>query len=88
MTAEDARGATIAELIDRARFRPTRLSNGYDMGEVDDFLDRVGRACTTGGDVSALLDTAHFTLVRFRSGYAVDDVDDFLGSLRGAAPAS
>ena len=66
----------------RPRFGVVRFKEGYDMGEVDDFLDRLfatleGRPVgqpVTASDVKAVM----FTPVRMREGYEVEDVDRFL----------
>ena len=67
---------------DRPRSRVVRFKEGYDMGEVDAFLDRLfatvegrpdGRPVTVD-EVKAVL----FTPVRMREGYEVEDVDEFL----------
>ncbi|GGK92870.1 DivIVA domain-containing protein [Curtobacterium luteum] len=67
------------------RFAPTKWREGYDQGQVDDFLDRVratlaayerGRPAEplTAEDVTM----SRFRPTRFRDGYDQDEVDDFL----------
>ena len=62
------------------RFTPTRFRAGYDMAEVDVFLDRCEQALKTGdGSVNAesVLDM-RFTPTRFREAYEMAEVDAFL----------
>lgn len=62
------------------RFTPTRFSAGYDMDEVDHFLDRCDRALDSGdGSVTAeMVLGVRFTPTRFAEAYAMDEVDRFL----------
>lgn len=68
------------------RFTSTKFAEGYDQGEVDDFLDRVThtlRAAQSGERAPDALSSqdvrdARFQATRFREGYAQDEVDDFL----------
>ena len=64
----------------RPRFRPVRFGEGYDMQEVDDFIDRIEHALHTGdGSVTAdQILQQRFTRTRFSEGYAMDDVDRYL----------
>jgi DivIVA domain-containing protein len=61
----------------KIRFSPVRFSEGYEMEEVDDFLDRVERALLSGdGSVTAQdVAGARFTPVRFAEGYDMQEVD-------------
>lgn len=65
------------------RFTATRFGEGYDMQEVDDFLDRCDRALATGdGSVTAQsVRDMRFTPARFREAYRMDEVDDFLDAV-------
>lgn len=67
-------------------FPTTRLRQGYDVMEVDDFLDRViaaFRYYETGGAQGSRM-PAHevrsmkFPVTKFREGYELDGVDSFL----------
>ncbi|NNH24413.1 DivIVA domain-containing protein, partial [Pseudokineococcus marinus] len=74
---------TAAELRGTA-LRTTRFSAGYDVAEVDAFLDRAAAALEGAGvltpdDVHA----ASFTQT-WRGGYAVDEVDDLLDRVADA----
>lgn len=74
----------LVEEITQARFRPVRVTReGYDMGQVDDLLDRIVAALGRGEPVGPLLDGARLAHVRLREGYDIDEVDGFLASLRG-----
>lgn len=82
--------------VTHARFRATKFREGYDLDEVDDYLDRIvatlrARQAGEAGDVTlADLDTVAFTATRFREGYEMADVDDFLDRVRvelGGKPA-
>lgn len=65
------------------RFTTTRFGEGYDMQEVDDFLDRCDRALATGdGSVTAQsVREMAFSPTRFQEAYRMDEVDDFLDSV-------
>ena len=72
----------LVQLIENARFTPVRAMSGYDMGEVDQLLDRVVAALREGRDVQQLIDSARFTSTKWREGYSMQDVDGFLARLR------
>lgn len=57
-----------------ARFTRVRLREGYDIGEVDAFLDRVASGALGSDEIQ----TVRFTPVRFKDGYALDQVDEYL----------
>ena len=78
----------IRALVERARFTPVRLREGYDMAEVDTLLDQVVEAAERGEPVAPLIDGAHFTPVRVREGYDMGEVDQFLEQLKGSEPAT
>lgn len=62
------------------RFTPTRFRAGYDVTEVDDFLDRCDQALSSGdGSVTAqsVLEM-RFNPTQFQEGYDMDEVDAFL----------
>ena len=76
-------------------FRTRRLREGYDLDEVDDFVDRVldaleGRAGAQPAPTPDAIEEYEFRVVRFRECYSMDDVDDWLDAaaaeLRKAAP--
>ncbi|MGH3346390.1 MAG: DivIVA domain-containing protein [Nocardioides sp.] len=69
-------------LIENVRFTPVRAMEGYDMGEVDQFLDKLVGALTAGGPVVAMIDGVDFTTTRWREGYDVGDVDRLLQRVR------
>lgn len=58
-------------------FTIVRFKEGYDMGEVDDFLRRAERGGLTAADVRDVV----FSTTRFRRAYDVDEVDDYLDRL-------
>jgi len=64
--------------IEQSRFRPTRLREGYDMGEVDAFLDDLCTLLRSGEPIAGLIGEVRFTPVRLREGYDMDDVDSLL----------
>lgn len=78
-------------LIENARFTPVRGMAGYDIGEVDQLLDRLVAAVRAGEDVVPLVDGARFTRARLREAYSMSDVDELLAQVRaeagGAPPA-
>lgn len=66
---------------------PVRWAEGYDIDEVDDFLDRVEPRLDGRLD-PALADEirgVRFTPVRLRKGYAVHEVDQLLDELESRA---
>ncbi|WP_020391155.1 DivIVA domain-containing protein [Kribbella catacumbae] len=72
---------------DAPRFSPVKLREGYDMAEVDDFVDRV-MATVNGLPVdrpvtSSEVRTIQFSSVRIREGYDVMEVDLFLEEAEG-----
>lgn len=62
------------------RFRSTRFEEGYDMEEVDAFIDRVERAVRERDGSLTAQDAIQqrFTVRRFSAGYAMDEVDSFV----------
>jgi len=71
--------------VDNVRFTPVRLRTGYDMGEVDAYLDQVkahllalDAAVEGTGPAPAPLAPAFFSPVRLREGYDISEVDAFL----------
>lgn len=69
-------------------FRRTRLREGYDIAEVDSFLDEL-RPWLAGRlprpDVADRIRNARFAPVRLRLGYDMGDVDDHLAELERLA---
>lgn len=63
-------------------FRTVRMREGYDLDDVDDFVDRVidaldnrsGRRALTADEIESF----EFKISRFRESYVMDDVDDWL----------
>lgn len=78
----------IRSLVERARFTPVRLREGYDMGEVDALLDDVVEAAERGEPVGPVIDRARFTPVRLREGYDMSEVDRLLAQLKGTGPVT
>lgn len=75
----------LVEEITTARFTPVRIREGYDMGSVDDLLDRIVAALGRGESVAGLIHSAHLGHVRLREGYDIGEVDAFLARLRATA---
>lgn len=78
---------SLADDIDAIRFSPVRLTQGYDMDEVDRFLEEV-RGAVSGPDAAARalellprVRSVRFTPVRVSEGYDMDDVDGFLDTV-------
>jgi DivIVA domain-containing protein len=76
----------LIERIKNAEFRTTRLSPGYDEGEVDDLLNRIV-AILRESDLPdpEELRNVQFTTRRLRPGYAMQDVDSLLHEIAEAA---
>lgn len=68
--------------IREAEFRTTGLRAGYDVDEVDRFLDELIAAVGRGEDVSGLVDQARFSPVK-RKGYEMSEVDALLDRIAG-----
>ena len=77
---------SLRDQITNVRFTPVRLREGYDMGEVDQFLDELAAASDRGEPLRPMVDRARFTPVRLREGYDMGDVDAFLEQM-ASAPA-
>jgi DivIVA domain-containing protein len=78
----------IRSMVERARFSPVRVREGYDMAEVDEFLDRLVEAAERGEPVAPLVESVEFTRIRVHEGYEIGEVDHFLKQLTGAAPVT
>jgi len=78
--------ADVIREIDRARFKPVRLREGYDMREVDGFLDVLTSAAHAGRPFAPLVALTKFTVVRLREGYSIPEVDDFLARMAPITP--
>lgn len=80
----------LASVIRNARFTAVRMREGYDMAEVDWFLDQLESKVVAGEAVETFVAEAHFTPVRRRQGYDTGEVDRFLRKVvqtaRGQAP--
>jgi len=68
----------LVDKVANARFSPVRIQEGYDMDEVDRFLDRLCQRLSAGEPIAGFVARARFTPTRIREGYAMGDVDDFL----------
>lgn len=81
----DAGYVDLIERIKNAKFRTTRLTPGYDDGEVDDLLDRLV-AILRESDLPdpEELRNVQFTTRRLRPGYAMRDVDSLLREIAEA----
>ncbi|WP_053202373.1 DivIVA domain-containing protein [Jiangella muralis] len=65
------------------RFRTVRLREGYDLGEVDAFVDHV-RATLATTLTAAEVRGTEFTTVRLREGYDMQTVDEWLDAVQAA----
>ncbi|SDS90849.1 DivIVA domain-containing protein [Jiangella sp. DSM 45060] len=66
------------------RFPGVRLREGYDLGEVDAFVEHV-RATLATTLTAAEVRAAEFTTVRLRLGYDMRAVDEWLAAVQGVA---
>ena len=73
----------LSSRIQNIRFTTVNLREGYDIGEVDEFLDRIVVEDRAGRPIGSLVQDARFAKVRFRSAYDIDEVDRFLAGLVG-----
>ena len=72
-------------LIQRIRYSQFRMSGfraGYDVDEVDHFLEGLMRALERGDDVSGVVGHARFSQVK-RKGYVMSEVDGLLDRIAG-----
>jgi DivIVA domain-containing protein len=76
----------LAATIQDKRFTSVHLREGYDIHEVDAFLDALVEAATAGRPLAPLCAAAQFAAVRLREGYDMDEVDTFLDEVGAAAP--
>lgn len=70
-----------APTVPEPSFRVVRLREGYDVEEVDEFVDRCTTALTRGGPgdlTAATVREVRFSARRFRPAYDVEDVDRYL----------
>lgn len=74
----------LVDQIRSARFTPTRVRQGYEMGTVDAMLDRAVAAVSRGEPLGPVLDVALPT-VSWREGYDIAEVRAFLDGLRDSA---
>ena len=67
-------------MIERPRFSTTRMREGYEVGRVDDTVDRVMVALESEppGISVAEIERLRFTPVRLGAGYDMGEVDDWL----------
>ncbi|GAB3665960.1 hypothetical protein GCM10027596_32770 [Nocardioides korecus] len=84
--SEGADPTGLAQRIREVRFAPVRLRTSYEMGGVDDLLDDLADAASTGRPLRPLVDAARFTTVRIREGYDIAGVDGFLERLVADSP--
>ena len=74
----------LVERIERVRFTPSRLREGYDMGDVDTLLDHLVQAVRAGEPLGPIVDLVRLRTTKLREGYDQAEVDDFLATLSGA----
>src|SRR4051794_13610968 len=71
----------LAGLVRNVRFAPSRLSEGYDESQVDEFLDRMLVALRERRAMAGDARSARFATTRLRRGYDQSEVDAFLDHL-------
>jgi len=85
---------SLAARIAQVRFDSSRLQSGYDMSEVDWFLDQLEEKVRSEEPIEEFLAGAHFRPVKLREGYDIAQVDGFieevaaLVKLESSAPAA
>ncbi|MDD6461874.1 MAG: DivIVA domain-containing protein [Bifidobacteriaceae bacterium] len=75
-----------ARQVDRQKFGLTRFHAGYDIDQVDDFLEQAKQTLSayesgagrSGMLTSAAVENQFFEMVQFREAYKTDQVDDFV----------
>jgi len=67
--------------VESARFTAVRLRMGYDMGDVDRFLDALAQRLRSGEGIATFIGQARFTPVKRREGYDMAQVDRFLDDI-------
>jgi DivIVA domain-containing protein len=76
----------LAAELTEGRFGTTQLRQGYDVREVDDFVDEVVQALRSGvpaGTLAERVRSVRFTTSTFQRGYDMADVDAALESVVG-----
>ena len=86
MTPEERKA--LARKITNAVFTTVRLREGYDMGQVDTFLDDLVAALEDDRPVDDLIREARFVPVRLREGYDMAEVDELLARVLSATGGS
>lgn len=76
-----------SERIRNVQFTTARLRKGYDMAQVDDFLDQLGEEARASRPLAPLCDQVRFATVRGR-GYDPGEVDRFLEEIGGGTRSS
>lgn len=78
----------VSDKISNVQFKTVRLREGYDMTEVDDFLDQLVGEARAARSLAPLCDQVRLTTVRGRPGYDMDEVDRFLEEIGGRSASS
>lgn len=79
--------ARIARTLTTVVFTPTRLREGYDIDEVDRFIDQVIVMVKAGEpreDIERFIDATAIEKTRVRTGYDIHEVDEFFTKIRAA----
>lgn len=73
--------------VQRSKFSITKFRDGYDLEDVDEFLDHLVlklQQDASRPELLQLLGSAQFRVTKFRDGYLAEQVDSFLENLQSA----
>ena len=79
------------ELVERIRsvqFTPVRFREGYELQQVDEFLDQLEAAIEAGRPIAPMVEAARFRMVRRQESYEMGEVDEFLDEVVRLSGAS
>ncbi|HEY9565635.1 MAG TPA: DivIVA domain-containing protein, partial [Nocardioides sp.] len=65
-------------MVESVKFSPVRWGTGYDMDQVDHFLDDLIVLVRNGHPIESPVALVQFRPSKLREGYHVGEVDDFL----------
>lgn len=77
----------LVTLVRTARFTPV-FRQGYVMGDVDEFLDRVARSLSVGRPVAPMIEANRFPIASWTEAYNREEVDLLLAQVKHKAQVS
>lgn len=77
----------LVSTITSARFT-SEFRQGYEMGTVDEFLDRLVAQLSAGGPVKEMIESTRFPVARWREAYNIREVDLLVAMVKHKARVS